>query len=38
VELPVTIGFWPDICGEGCTRPPFSGMVVERSPVEPLSS
>jgi hypothetical protein len=36
--IPVTIGFWAEVCGEACHREPNAAMTVELSPLEPPAS
>jgi len=39
MDVPITVAFWDEPCGEGCQRAaPLAAMLVERSPLEPAAS
>jgi hypothetical protein len=37
-DVPLTIAFWDQPCGESCEREPVAAMLVVRSPLEPPAS
>jgi len=37
-DVPVTIAFWKERCGEACEAPPFAAMRVARSPLPPMAT
>jgi hypothetical protein len=38
IDVPITIAFWNEPCGEACQRAPVAAILVVRSPDEPASS
>lgn len=38
LDVPITIAFWEEPCGEGCQRAPVAALVVVRSPLAPGAS
>ena len=37
-DVPVTVAFWEQPCGEACDDDPFAALLVTRSPEQPMAT